>query len=183
MYKKINKFLSIVFKPSIIYKYFFNISPLYIRTTGNIKYVSEDVYKIIVEIPLSYKNRNYAGTMFGGSILSATDPIYMLQLIHILGSEYIIWDKSVSAEYIKPINQKAIAIFEFQRQEIEQIKESVKKNNEITLNKKLHITNKLGNVFCYMEKIIYIADKNYYKEKVRNKNITIHKVKDTVSIL
>lgn len=169
MYKKIYKLLTTLFKPSTIYKYFFNISPLYIRTTGNIKYVSDDVHKIIVEIPLTYKNRNYSGTMFGGSILSATDPIYMLQLIHILGTDYIVWDKSAYVDYIRPINQKAIAVFEFQKEEIEKIKEMVKNDNEIVIKKQINITNSEGQIFCYLEKKIYIADGQFYKAKLNSK--------------
>jgi hypothetical protein len=175
MYREINKLLTFLFKPSIIYKYFFNISPLYNRTTGNIKYVSEDIYKIIVEIPLSYKNRNYSGTMFGGSVLSATDPIYMLQLIHILGNNYIVWDKSSYIDYIKPINEKAIAVFEFHKDEIEKIKESVKKDNEIIISKNLNITNTKGQIFCYLEKKIYIADNLFYKNKLIRKTTYNHK--------
>ena len=169
MYKKIYKLLTTLFKPSTIYKYFFNISPLYIRTTGNIKYVSDDVHKIIVEIPLTYNNRNYSGTMFGGSILSATDPIYMLQLIHILGTNYIVWDKSAYVDYIRPINKKAIAVFEFQKEEIEKIKEMVKNDKEIVIKKQMNITNSEGQIFCYLEKKIYIADNQFYKAKLKSK--------------
>lgn len=170
MYKKINKLLTFLFKPSTVYKYFFNISPLYIRTTGKVKYVSEDVYKIVIEIPLTYKNRNYSGTMFGGSIFSSTDPIYMLQLIHILGKKYIVWDKSAYIDYIKPINDKAVAVFEFEKDEIEKIKELIIIDKEITIKKNLNITNTKGQIFCYLEKKIYVADRHYYNEKLKRKN-------------
>jgi hypothetical protein len=31
--------------------------------------------------------------MFKGNVLSATDPIYMIQLLQILDDHYVVWDK------------------------------------------------------------------------------------------
>ena len=53
-------------------------------------------------MPLRIYNRNYVGTHFGGSLYSMCDPVYMLQLLNILGSEFIVWDMSASIKYIKP---------------------------------------------------------------------------------
>ena len=35
-------------------------------------------------------------------MLAATDPIYMIQLLQILGNDYVVWDKAVEARYRKP---------------------------------------------------------------------------------
>lgn len=61
-----------------IYKYGFKISPMYRRSTGRIHKVSEDLLSFKVRIKLSYKNSNYVGSIFGGSLFSATDPIFMI---------------------------------------------------------------------------------------------------------
>jgi hypothetical protein len=131
--------------------------------------MSEDMFKVIVEIPLSYKNRNYVGTIFGGSLFSATDPVYMMQLIHILGNEYVIWDKSATIHYRKPATEKAIALFEFKKEEIEQIIQNVKRQKEIAWKKELVITNTKGDIFCLLERELYIADRFFYQEKMRIK--------------
>jgi hypothetical protein len=38
-------------------------------------------------MPLSWRTRNYVGTIFGGSMNSAVDPIYMVILIRRLGKD------------------------------------------------------------------------------------------------
>jgi len=55
-----------------------------------------------VSLPLTYYNRNYVGTHFGGSLYSMCDPMYMLLLLNVLGREFIVWDKSTTIEYRKP---------------------------------------------------------------------------------
>ncbi len=51
---------------------------------------------------LSWYNRNYVGTQFGGSLYSMVDPFYMLMLMENLGRDYIVWDKAASIDFISP---------------------------------------------------------------------------------
>lgn len=169
MYAQLSKFLSKFLTKRQIFKYGFNISPMYRRSTGRIYFVSEDLFTVKVKIPLSYKNRNYVGSIFGGSLLSAADPVYMVQLINILGDDYVVWDKAASIRFKRPAKETAYAEFSFNEKEIEQLKENVKQKREVDMIKELNITNKDGSVvFCELLKTIYVADKVYYKEK-RNK--------------
>ena len=154
---------------SKLFKIGFNLSPMYRRSTGRLTEVSEDLLKVKIKIPLSYKNRNYVGTIYGGSLYSATDPIYMVQLINILGSDYVVWDKSSEIKYKRPAKKVAFATFEFTKQEIENIKERVVKEKEFDLVKELNITGPNNEVYCELSKVLYVADKNYYKEKKKKK--------------
>jgi hypothetical protein len=54
--------------------------------------------------------------------------------------------------------------------EIEEIKQRVKNENEIDYIKSTKLTNKDKTVlFCEVKKTIYIADKVFYKEKLKAK--------------
>lgn len=165
MYRFISVTLSRYFKKSSLFRVSFNLSPMYRRSTGRIKWVSEDLHSVHIKIPLNYKNKNFVGTIFGGSLFSATDPIFMIQLIFILGDDYMVWDKSSTINFKRPADGTAYAKFEFTADEIEKIKADVELNNEITISKPLLITNKEQNVFVQLEKQIYISTKKYYKEK------------------
>ena len=138
---------------------------MYRRTTGRITSVTKDLGRIEIKIPLSYKNKNYVGTIFGGSLFSATDPIYMVQLIQLLGREYVVWDKSSMVKFRRPANSDAYAVFEFTEEEIAQLKADIATKNEVDLVKLVEIKSKEGKLFCEIEKTIYIVDKGYYKEK------------------
>lgn len=170
MYKTIQKVLEKFVSKSNIYKYGFNFSPMYRRSTGRIFKVSDDLLSIKVRIKLSYKNSNYVGSIFGGSLFSATDPIFMIQLMNILDKNYVVWDKAASIKFKKPAKETCYIDFVFTNDEIVQIKNDVATKKEIDLIKNIQITNKDKSiVFAEVSKTIYVADKKYYKEKLKKR--------------
>lgn len=114
----------------------------------------------------------YIGSIFGGSLFSATDPIYMIQLIQILGDEYIVWDKIATIKYKQPANAKTNALFQFSDKEIDDIKRQVSESNEISIVKHLNLISDKGEVFAELEKTIYISSKEYYKKKLIKRKIS-----------
>lgn len=165
MYDKLYLFFARFFKKNTLFKVMFNIAPMYRRSCGRIIFVSEDIHVVKIKIPLSYRNRNYVGSMFGGSLFAATDPIYMIQLMQILGKEYVVWDKATEIKFKRPAYKKAFATFEFSPEEIQEIKDKVVSENEVNYNKKLLITDEKNIVFTELDKTLYISSKAYYKEK------------------
>ena len=170
MYAAISKILKKFFKKSTIFKYGFNISPMYRRSTGKVLSVSDDLLRVQVKIPISYKNRNYVGSIFGGSLFSATDPVFMVQLINILEDSYVVWDKKAEIKFKRPAKENSYVDFTFTEEEITEIKKRVKEEKEIDLIKEIKITNKdASTVYAEVSKTIYIADKDYYKNKRKKK--------------
>ena len=166
MYKIATEFLKRFFKTSTIYKYGFNWSPMYRRTTAKLIEVSDDLHYVKIRLKLNWKNRNYAGSLFGGSMLAATDPIYMIQLIQILGDDYVVWDKAVEARYKKPGKTTIYGEFTFNKEEIEAIKESVASQNETDITKTMQLVDSEQNIIATFNKTLYIANKQFYKEKL-----------------
>ena len=146
-------------------KFFFNISPMYRRTGGRLIKVSSDLKYVKIKLPLNYKTRNYVGTLYGGQMYSCVDGIYMVQLINILGKEYVIWDKSASIKFRKPGNKTLFAEFILSDDFLEQIQYEVNELKEKDYILKVNLVDKTGVVYAEVEKIIYIALKSYYKEK------------------
>ena len=169
MYATLYHFLKRFLRDRTIFKYGFNLSPMYRRSSGKIQYVSDDLLKVRIKIPISLKNRNYAGSIFGGSLFSATDPIFMIQLIYKLGDDYIVWDKKSTIHFKRPAFETAFVDFIFTQDEIDTIKKRIQVENKLDLVKELKITNKDASiVFAEVSKTIYIADKKYYKSKRRH---------------
>lgn len=151
---------------NILFKYGFNWSPMYRRTTAKIDEVAQDLSRITIKIPLSWKNKNYVGTIFGGSMFSATDPIFMVQLINLLGNDYVIWDKSATIKFKRPANETLFGEFIVGHEELKNIRERIRKENEIEIVKTTILTNKdKTKEFCVVDKTLYIADKAFYKKK------------------
>lgn len=169
MYRTITKIAKRFFTDAQIYKYGFNWSPMYRRSTGKLMTVSEDLMYVKIKIPLSIKNRNYVGTIFGGSLLSATDPIYMIQLMNILGEDYVVWDKNAAINFKRPAKETVFTEFIFSEEDINLIKNKVSEYGEFNLVKTPNIVDKNGIIIAELSKTIYVADKGFYKEKRKRK--------------
>ena len=169
MYRTATNILKKFMSTAAIFKYGFNLSPMYRRTTAKVIEISDDLKKVKIKVPLSYKNKNYVGAIFGGSMFAATDPIYMIQLMQILGDEYVVWDKSATIHYKRPAKEHVFCDFEFTSEEIETIKERVKNEHEITIEKVTYLKNTKNAIFAEVIKILYIAEKQFYKEKLKKR--------------
>lgn len=169
MYKRINLFLQRFFKKSTIFKNLFNYSPMYKRSCGKIIKTTEDMSLVLVRIKLSWRNVNYNGSMFGGSLFSATDPIYMIQFIELLGHDYVVWDKSAKIQFKKPARETVYAEFVVTPSELDEVKQKVEANGSYTFDKEVMITSKDKSVvYAIAEKEIYVATKEYYKNRKSN---------------
>lgn len=171
MYRTATNFLKRFLKTSTIYKYGFNWSPMYRRSTAKLIEVSDDLHYVKIRLKLNWKNRNYAGSIFGGSMLSATDPIYMIQLIQILGDDFVVWDKAASIKYKRPAKETIYAKFVFSAQEIDELRKQISLKNEVNITKSVELINAKNIVFAEIEKTIYVANKSFYKEKVRLRKV------------
>ncbi len=166
MYQKLAELGSKFVKKHKLFKYGFNLSPMYRRSTGKIIHVSEDLLQVRIKLPLTYKNRNYVNSIFGGSMFSAVDPIPMVQLINLLGPDYVVWDKSAEIRFKRPAREHLYAEFHYSLEELEEIKTIVAQENELEIIKTTELTNQDGTkVFCQVHKTIYVADKVYFKQK------------------
>jgi len=143
----------------------FNLFPA-IRGTGVwVSFISVDYREIHIRLPLSWRTRNYVGTVFGGSIYASTDPFYMLQLMHVLGKEYVVWDKSAMIKFKRPIKKTVFAKFLITDEIINEIKENVRQKNSCTIDLPVFLQDKQETVYAKIMKTIYIADKTFYKSR------------------
>ncbi len=170
VYQKLADVGSKFIKKHTLFKYGFNLSPMYRRSTARVTHVSEDLLQVTVKLPITYKNRNYVNSIFGGSMFSAVDPIPMVQLINLLDKNYVVWDKSAEIFFKRPAKEHLYAEFSYTPQELDTIRTKVGLENEMEIVKITNLTNRdKTQVFCQVKKTIYIADKSYFKKKREEK--------------
>jgi acyl-coenzyme A thioesterase PaaI-like protein len=128
----------------------------YRGTGGRLKYIAEDWSEVLLELPLSWRTRNYVGTIFGGSIYSAVDPIYMLMLIHRLGPEFLVWDKAASIQFKKPGKETLRAQFAVNDGELAAIRAALETQRSVDRTYTIELKDGAGNVCATVEKVIYI---------------------------
>ncbi len=169
-YQKISKVGQRFLPMNLLFKYGFNLSPMYRRTTARIVAVHPDLMHIEIKLAKSYRNVNIVGTIFGGSMFAAVDPIPMTQLMQLLGDQYVVWDKAAQINFKRPASQDLYASFTYTNEEITDIKEKVAQQQEIEIVKTTVLTNaSRQTIFCEVIKTIYIANKSYYKQKIKQK--------------
>lgn len=165
-YQKLTEFGSRYMGKHLLFKHGFNLSPMYRRSTARVTKVSKDLLEVDVKLPISYKNRNYVSSIFGGSMFSAVDPIPMVQLINLLGDNYVVWDKSAEILFKRPAKEHLYASFTYTLDEIDNLKKRITEENEVNIVKSTYLTSKdKTTVYCEVRKTLYVADKSHYKRK------------------
>jgi acyl-coenzyme A thioesterase PaaI-like protein len=88
-----------------------------------VTYLAADYREAHVTLKLRWYNRNYVGVQYGGSLMSMTDPWYMLLLMHNLGSDYFVWDKHAEIDYVAPGKTHVHAHFKISDETLAEIRE------------------------------------------------------------
>jgi len=99
--------------------------PPYLGAGIRLLHVDRELRTLEVGMKLAAWNQNFVGTQFGGSLYSMCDPFYMLMLIHHLGPDYTVWDKSASIDFLKPGRGFVRARFELGEERLGQIREEL----------------------------------------------------------
>lgn len=141
------------------FRWFFNLFPAFRGTGGRVVYIGEDWSEVRIKLPLSWRTRNYVGTIYGGSIYGSIDPIYMLMLMNILGKDYTVWDKAAKIRFKKPGKTTLFAYFLLSADEISEIKQLAETQKSIDRVYNVELKDKAGVVHASIEKTLYIAKK------------------------
>jgi acyl-coenzyme A thioesterase PaaI-like protein len=153
-----------------LFKNLMNWHPVYRHTGGKITYIAADWREVRISLPLNYNTRNYVGTIFGGSIYAAIDPIYMLQLIKILGKDYVVWDKAAQIRFIRPGRETLFATLRIEEETLQHIRQSISTETpSLEISLPIQWLDKNGKVHAAIDKTLYIADKQYYEQKKKHK--------------
>lgn len=140
----------------LAYTYLF---PAYRGTGGHIAYVADDWSEVRVDVPLSRRTRNYVGTIFGGSMYGAVDPIYMVMLIKRLGPDFIVWDKSASIRFRKPGRSRLHATFVIDDAELHAICTALETERAVDRTYHIDLVDAEGVVHAEVEKVIHVRRK------------------------
>jgi acyl-coenzyme A thioesterase PaaI-like protein len=134
----------------------FNLFPAFRGTGGRVTYIAGDFREARVRLPLNWRTRNYVGTIFGGSLYGAVDPLYMILLIKILGPGYVVWDKAATIRFLKPGRGTLHARFVIEEAEIEAIKKALQTAPSVDRVYSVDLADAAGVVHAAVEKTLYI---------------------------
>jgi acyl-coenzyme A thioesterase PaaI-like protein len=142
-----------------------NWYPMYFGTGGKILFWSADNMELHLRIRLNAWTYNYVGTIFGGSMFSATDPFYMLILMKKLGNDFVVWDKAANIRFKKPAKNTLYAKYLVSEELLTIIRNEIESQGETTKTMTIELKDSDEKIHAVIEREIYIANKKYYQTK------------------
>jgi len=133
-----------------------NIWPPFIGAGIRVRHIAADFRSVTVDMTLRWFNRSYVGTHFGGSLYSMVDPFLMLMLLHALGSEYRVWDRSGSIDYIAPGRGRVWARLDLLDADLTQIRRMTESGDKHLHLFNIDVKDSEGMVVARVEKVIYV---------------------------
>ncbi|MCB4358633.1 DUF4442 domain-containing protein [Quatrionicoccus australiensis] len=143
----------------------FNFHPAFRGTGGRVVHVAKDLRHIRIRLALSWKTRNIVGSLYGGSLFAITDGAHPMMLMAALGDNYIVWDKAASIRYRKPGYTTLYGDFVLRKEEIAEIRAALLDVPELERTFLVELKDEQGTVHTIVERTVYIAEKNYYRQK------------------
>ncbi|RZK57534.1 MAG: DUF4442 domain-containing protein [Pedobacter sp.] len=122
-----------------------------------------------VKISNSFLNRNYNGSIFGGTIYAATDPFYAIlfdQLMQRRGFKVRVWLKSASIQYLKPGLTNLYFTLRITDEMIEEAERSLNETGKFVKSFPMELFNKNGDLCATVMNEVYLRTK-YPGEKQR----------------
>lgn len=139
------------------FRWAFNFWPCYRGTGARVTFVAADWSEIRIRLPLSWRTRNYVGTIFGGSLYAGVDPFYMLMLIKRLGPGYVVWDKAASIRFRRPGRSTLTARFTLEEGELEDIRRLLREQPKVDRTYTVPLLDAEGQLHAEVQKVIHIS--------------------------
>jgi acyl-coenzyme A thioesterase PaaI-like protein len=140
-----------------LYRWGFNLWPCIRGTGARVAYIASDWSEIQVRLPLSWRTRNYVGTIFGGSLYAAVDPFYMIMLMKNLGPGVAVWDKAASIRFRRPGRTALTATFRLDEAELVEVRRLLAVEPKLDRTYTIQLLDSNGVLHAEVEKIIYLS--------------------------
>jgi hypothetical protein len=140
-----------------LFRWGFNLWPCIRGTGARVVFIASDWSEIRVRLPLSWRTRNYVGTIFGGSLYASVDPFYMLMLMRRLGPAYVVWDKAASIRFRRPGRSTLNATFRLDESELVEIRRLFLEHPKVDRTYLVQLVDAKGVVHAEVEKTIHIS--------------------------
>ena len=88
-----------------------------------------------------------------------TDSFYMIMMMHLLGGEYVVWDKSARIDFLAPGRTTVYADFHLSEEQIEDVKRKTSNGEKFEPMYSIDVVDTAGKVIARVEKTLYIRRK------------------------
>ncbi len=141
------------------FRLFMNLWPPFWGMRIHIEHIGDDWKTLRMRMKLGLRNKNYVGSHFGGGLFAMVDPFYMLMHMHLLGPDYLVWDRSAKIEFLTPGRTTVYAHFVVTDEMIETAKAQTAKGEKFQPTYRIDIVDDKGAIVAHVDKTLYIRKK------------------------
>lgn len=141
---------------TLLHRWRLNLFPAFWCTGARITHLSRDFREIRLRLPLGLRTRNLVGTIFGGSMYAAVDPVYMVMLMRNLGAAYEVWDRAATIRFLRPARETLHARFALEEGELEAIRKAVRIHGRVDRSYEVELASEDGTVHAEVGKVIHV---------------------------
>lgn len=145
-------------KPAL-FRRLMNLWPPFFFNSIAVTEIANDWSRVTVRLRLRPWNRNYIGTHFGGNLFAMTDPFCVLIVLHRLGSDYVVWDKAASIEFIAPGRGDVYATFNIDDATIDSLRSEAAEGEKVLRWFEVDVVDAQGELIAKARKQVYIRRK------------------------
>ncbi|SFS04834.1 Acyl-coenzyme A thioesterase PaaI, contains HGG motif [Dyella sp. OK004] len=133
-----------------------NLWPPFLCNSIRVQSLSDDWSEASVVLRLRPWNRNYVKSQFGGNLFAMTDPLWMLLVMHQLGSEYYVWDKAGAIDFVAPGREDVYAHFKLEPSVVDELRTAAANGEKVLRWFETEIKTAGGEVVAKVRKQIYV---------------------------
>ena len=141
----------------------FNWYPAYRRCGARITRISEDLTEMEVVLPLNRGTRNIHGTIYGGAIYSALDPLHAVMVAAHIGPDFHVWMKSARIEFRRPGRSDLHAKVKVHRHELDQIRAALTKGPKVDCEFTASLTDAKGEVAATVFLTVHVRRRQHHE--------------------
>jgi acyl-coenzyme A thioesterase PaaI-like protein len=142
-----------------LFRLVMNLWPPYLGAGICVEHIAPDFRSVTVALVRRWYNRNYVGTHFGGSLYAMTDPFFALMVMRNLTSDYSVWDRSASIDYLAPGRGRVWARFELTEADLKHIRRMTEGGDKHLHMFTVDVRDSEGMAIAHVEKIVYVRRK------------------------
>ncbi|MBE7220559.1 MAG: DUF4442 domain-containing protein [Caulobacteraceae bacterium] len=135
----------------------FNLHPAYRRSGARLTYVAADLREVRVRLPLCRATRNLNGTIYGGSIYAAVDPLHAVMLAQLLGPrEYVAWTKAAHVRFLRQARTDLEARVLLSDEEVREVRAEIARAGKVERRYTVELTDTHGHVCAACEITVHL---------------------------
>lgn len=146
----------------------FNWYPAYRSSGARVVFISEDMLEARVWLPLCRGTRNLHGTIFGGSMYAAVDPLHAAMAAIHLGPDYHVWMKAAKIEFRRPGRGDLHAHVRLHRSEIDAIRSALVQESKLDRDFDVSLADSGGGIVARFTLTLHFRRRQAHEPKMQN---------------